>query len=302
LRKIVHRHADHNIAPTRAIRLFLASLMVIGLSACNNGEQKAPVETAGHSQDCGVVLNNEGWLAFSDVADRLAAGQTVPTADLEAFAKFPLVTSWRLSQAPNVPRVVNLTNWLSGAWGDERSIKGKQKLSGNRTNLVNSYRYSQAHAAQLNGMLAELATDERTCQLRQLAETWVAPERVPSPWVLNFLPTLPEIRVFEGEFFVDTGVLQAGGIDQTMHQLVSLLYRKQEAIAGPNPAELTGEVAIAESFRIMMNEGIASWIEQTLQVHFDENHWSLGRVNIVPEVFFTKTQETLSTLDDQKDF
>ena len=49
----------------------------------------------------------------------------------------------------------------------------------------------------------------------------------------------------EDNLLVDTGVLVAGGHDQAVHQMVSLLYRNFQTIPGPNPATLAGGDAVA---------------------------------------------------------
>lgn len=308
MRKIVHLAADHNNttgkAPGRSLAgLLLTGLLMLSLAAC--GQQEAgdtganKSSSAAQSQDCQVTVDTQTWDVFLDMANRMAAGQAVPHSELEAYAEMPKVTAWRQSQAPNVPRVLNLANWIEGAWWDELGKTGKKKTNSNRFALGRSYRYSQSHSEHINTLLAEFTDGERACQVRALAEAWVSPQNLPPSLVLNFIPAMPEMRIFEGEVFIDTGVLQAGGGTQTVRQIASLLYRNLESPEGINPMDFAGEEAIATCLQVMMREGVAGWIEQTTQISFDPKHPSLYKVKIIPEDFHHKAQETIASFELQ---
>ncbi len=146
-------------------------------------------------------------------------------------------------------------------------------------------------------MLANFVNGQAACQVRDLADLWLNPDSIPTPLVLNFLPAMSEIGIFEDEIFVDTGVLQAGGTEQTVRNIVTLLFRNLEALDGENPITVEGEQAVAEMFRVMMNEGVASWIEETVRLEFDHNHPDLYKVHIIPEDFFRKAQQTSDTME-----
>ncbi|MDX2474492.1 MAG: hypothetical protein QNL91_12370 [Candidatus Krumholzibacteria bacterium] len=301
MRKIVHLTTDHNIARAVTWPRLLIFLIALSLAGCGQQDKSDSAAGAGGAdktgQDCQITMNIAPWTAFADMTNRMAAGQEVPRAELEAYCELPAVTAWRQSQAPNVPRVVNMVNWIEGAWWDELGKTGKRKLNSNRVALGREYRYSQANGAEIDAMLAELATEARLCEIRNLADRWLSPGKVPTPLVLNFLPAMAEVRIFENEFIIDTGVLRAGGVDQTVQQIVTLLYRNLEAVPGDSPIEVDGEQAVAECLRVMMNEGVAGWIEQTTAIHFDRNHPSLYKVQIIPEDFFRKAQETAGNFE-----
>lgn len=289
--KIAHRSADHNTAAHRCGLALAAIAMLLTLTACSGGSQNTA------DQNCNVTVNTAGWTVFISLADRLAAGQTVPREELEAFGEVPVVAAWRASQAPNVPRVQNMANWLEGAWWQELGHTSRQKSNGDRATLGRSYRYSQSHSQQINALLAGYTDGEQKCAVMDLAKLWLDRDNRPAPLVLNFVPAIAEVRIHEGEIFIDTGLLYAGGADQANRQIASLLYRNLEAIEGESPLAVAGENAIAECLRIFVNEGISGWIEQSVHLHFNDDHPTLRKVNIVPEVFFDKAQETVANLN-----
>ena len=302
MRKIVHLTCDHNIARALVTALVLTAMLALGLAGCAQ-EDKSDTAAQNNSsdknaRDCQITVNAAPWTAFAAMANQMAAGHEVPRADLEAYCEMPAVTAWRQSQAPNVPRVGNMANWIEGAWWDELGKTGKRKLNSNRVTLGRGYRYSQENSAEIDALVAEFTSGNRVCEIRDLADVWLTPANIPSPLVLNFLPAMAEVRIFEDEIFIDTSVLRAGGAEQTVQQVVTLLYRKLEAVPGDSPIEVDGEQAIAECLRVMMNEGVAGWIEQTTAVHFDRKHPSLYKVVIIPEDFFRKAQETARNLEN----
>ncbi len=302
LQKIAHQTADHNIARPTGVGLILTGLLVLSLAGCGGADQadtSADNKSASSdARDCQVTVNTEGWTSFVVMANQMADGHAVPQEDLLAYAQLPVVSAWRNSQAPNIPRASNVANWLEGAWWDRLGKSGKKKANSNRRTLGRSYRYSQSHGAQIEQLLTEFTDGAQQCVINDLADSWISSENRPRPLVINFLPILAEVRTFEGEIFADTGVLQAGGADQTARQIAALLYRNLEGLQGQSPLESEGEQSVAECLRVVMNEGIAGWIEKTTDIEFDSAHPSLHKVHIVPEDFFTKTQETVRVFEN----
>jgi hypothetical protein len=281
--------------------LLVLTALLWGAMSCadrdETGAEQAQPAAGRKTRDCQVRVNSEPWTMFADLTGRLAAGQAVPRAELEAFGALPAVSVWRASQEPNVPTAARVGNWLAAAWREDISKTGKKKINSDRIAMGRSYRYSQQHRAEIDAQLREFTAGNRTCELRELAEAWLAPEQIPTPLVLNFVPAVPEIRIADAEIFIDTGVLHAGGTDQTLRQIAALLYRDLAAVPGANPIESDGEQAVAECLRVLLNEGIAGRIEQTTAIEFGTQHPSLARVKIVPEDFYRKAQQTVEKFE-----
>jgi hypothetical protein len=303
---ITHDAVRHNAAAAgstllRRGVLIVPSLVVLilALTACSRDagtEGKPSAQAANPGTDCALTTDAGAWTAFKEVADRAAAGEDMTREELDAFGDLPTVTLWRNSLQPDVPPAHRIGNWLEGTFWKELGREGNQKMNATRATLMRSYRYSLDHRDRIDERLAEL-TGPRKCEVAEMARFWIEPDLLPQPLAIHFLPAKAEIRIFEGSLLVDTGVVSAGSVDQVIHQMASLLYRKFQFVSGPSPIEQEGAEAVAHSFRVLMNEGLAGWIEQTLALEFDSRHPVLYKINIIPEDFFIKTRETIGLMN-----
>lgn len=296
----------HNAAPagialfvrTGLIVMFLAVLIVC-VPACSEEagtEGKPSAKSANQSSDCSLTTDTSAWTTFKEIADRIATGEDVTKEQLDAFGDQPTVALWRNSLQPGVPSALRVGNWLEGTFWEELGRTGKQKLSSNRVIFVRSYRFSVDNRTIIDERLAEL-TGPRKCDIAELTNYWIEPGLLPQPLAIHFLPAKAEIRIFEGSLLVDTGVVGAVSVDQVIRNMAALLYRKYQAVPGPNPMEVEGDEALANAFRVLMNEGLIGWIEQAVTLEFDSGHPVLYKVKIIPEDFFLKTQETIDLMN-----
>ena len=306
MRIITHDVVRHNVAPARArlfrrnalFVMFLAGLLLTA-TACSRDagtEDKPSSQSGDQSSECDLTTDISAWVAFEELADRIGAGENVPKEDLDAFGDLPSVTLWRHSLAPGVPDAHRIGNWLEGTFWEELGREGKQKMSDDRAIFMDSYRFSLDNRDRINQRLAAL-TGPRKCDVDKMARFWIEADKYPHNLAIHFLPAKTEIRIFEGSLLVDTGVVGAGKPDQVIRHMAALLYRKYQTIPGPNPIEVEGEEAVAHSFRVLMNEGVTGWIEQTLAFQFDSNHPELYKVRIIPEDFFLKAQEAIALMN-----
>jgi hypothetical protein len=198
--------------------------------------------------------------------------------------------------APQVPPVQRVGNWLEGTFWTELGRQGPQKANADRSEFGRSYRYSITQRDRIDQRIRELS-GPRKCDLQAQAEFWIEPANLPDTLTIYFLPAKAEIRVFEDVLLVDTGVVAAGSLDQIIRQMTSLLYRKYQYLEGPNPTELSGAAAVAQVFRIIMNEGLAGWIDRTVETHFALDHPTLAKFQVIPERYFTTAQKTINLLN-----
>lgn len=302
MRMITQDAAHDNEATSLAtlIHRILAVLLLLTVTACSQDGatgNKTASDEDGQSTDCKVTSDASAWSAFKELADRIAAKQPVSSEDLKAYGIQPSVTVWRNSFEPNIPPALRVGNWLEATFWDELGREGKQKLNPNRATFMRSYRYSLENRNLIDEYLAEL-TGPRKCEVADLAGFWIEPDRWPEEVTIHFLPARPEIRIFDGSLLVDTGLVGAAPPAQVIRSMAGLLYRKYQFIEGPNPIEVEGEEAVANMFRVMMNEGLASWIEMTPTLEFDPRHWKLSQFKVFPEQYFNKTQNAISLMND----
>lgn len=303
---ITHELAHHNGAVPRFARFSRSALIVmilIGLiltaTACSRDagtDGNSASESADQSSSCTLTTDTSAWIAFENLADRIGSGTNVSKKELDAFGDLPSVTLWRKSLGAPIPSANRIGNWLESTFWEELGREGNQKWSADRETFSRSYRYSLENRDRIDNRLAEL-TGPRKCEIDEMARFWVESDLLPDTLDIHFLPAKTEIRIFEGSLLVDTGVVGAGNSDQVIRHMAALLYRKYQTIPGPNPIVLEGEEAVAQCFRVLMNEGITGWIEQTATFEFDSNHPVLYKVKIIPEDFFLKAQEAIDIMN-----
>ncbi len=291
----------HNAPAVRAILFFGSVLVLLAMTMAGCLKEKGQKIMPADDQEkppvlCNLVTDASAWTAFKDLTDRITQNGDVSREDLDAFGTLPTVTHWRNSLGPPVPEAQRVGNWIEGTFWEELGRTGPRKMNADRSDFNRSYRYSLEHRDRIDQRIAEL-TGPRICEVRTKAEYWIESDLLPDTVAIYFLPAKPEIRIFEDALLVDTGVVGAGSIDQLLRQMTGLLYRKYQYLEGPSPADLEGGEAVAHVFRVLMNEGVTGWIDQTAVTEFDLEHPTLSKFQVVPEFFFIKTQEAVKLMN-----
>ncbi|MFN2370720.1 MAG: DUF5700 domain-containing putative Zn-dependent protease [Candidatus Krumholzibacteriia bacterium] len=267
-------------------------VLLLVAAGCGGGEQTsgagAGSAPAGDGA-CPVVVDASGWQAFGALAGRITGGEAVGEADLAALGEQPSFTVWRRSMAPAVPKPERVGNFVEEAFWTELGRTGERKANADRQAMGLSYRWSWDHRDRVDSLAAVVAGEPWRCGLLEHTRGWIDPERLTRPLTVHLVPGKPELRWHEGDLLVDTGVLVAGGPDQLQRQLAGLLYRNLAAQDGANPLAAEGDTAVAHVFRILHNEGIATWIEDLPHTYFNPIHPRLRRVMPVPQHFYQST-------------
>lgn len=296
---LLHNAAGSLAGRTGAVTLVLGLILLAG--ACG-GDDRSTGNRSGRqpsaAADCPVLIDTSAWTAFVELGNAIMSGQEYSPEELAAFGELPTLALWRDSMQPDSPSAQKIGNWLEGAFWEELGRQGKQKTNTDRKMFVRSYRYSYDNRAKIDAALAEFDGPAR-CRLDSLARFWIDPEALPDPITVHFLPARGEIRISGGSLFVDTGVVGAGSIPQLTRQMASLLYRNYGFLPGDNPVELEGAPAVAQAFRVLMNEGVTGWIEEATAMEFDPDHPQLYKIQIIPEEFFLKAQEAIGVMNRQ---
>lgn len=303
MRMITQDLAHHNVAHVLSQGMFrlLPILLLLAVTACSQDQDSESQQTTGEDHQaaaCDVTMDTSAWTDFKELADRIHAGEKVPREDLDAYGEQPAVTVWRQSMEPNVPPALRVGNWLEGLFWEDLGRQGKQKPSASKTIYMTSYRYSLENRDRIDERLAEL-TGPMKCDLAELTGFWIDPGKLPKNLTLRFLPGESEIRIFENSLLVDTGVVAAGSPLQIIRHMAALLYRNFQYVLGDSPLDKEGAEAVAHMFRVVMNEGYASWVEQTPFIEFDRQHPRLWKFTPIPEEYFSKTQAAVALLNHQ---
>ncbi len=286
-----HQHKEtptYGKAATFGGLLLLGILTLWGIAGCNTATtDQAPGDTQAVTTfpACPVTLDTSSWRVFVASGQKIMAGEIPTDTDLEAFARTPDCGAWRRSLAPLVPSPSRCGNWLAAAFMDKLGDRFPGKVSSDRRTMAATYRYSYDHQAPIDSLLVQLSTSNRLCQWFEKLPGWIDPENLPDHLVIATLPGRPEIRAQQDTILIDTGVLVAGGIDQTLAQTASLLYRQLQVPGADNPNRLRGEEAIVGSLLLFRNEGVAGYLENRSETYFRRDHPSLSRVNLRPQEF-----------------
>lgn len=303
MRMITHDVVHHNApSPARRAILGIAPLvLILALAACSGdaGKTDSGRTAAATGEDtCAVIIDASAWTAFKALADRVDAGEDVPREDFFEYSRIPSVTQWILSLDSRAPNADRVAHWAEGVFWEKLGRQGKQKRSQDRSSFMFNSNFSLDNRRLIDTRLEHLAGPGK-CELDSLIRYWIDPEKLPDTIALHFLPARPEIRIVEGNLFVDTGVLAAGSEGQVTRNAAALLYRSYQSIPGPNPMEVEGELALAHAFRILANEGVVGWIDKAAHLEFSKDHPTLFKVNLVPEEFFLKAQEAIGLMNRQ---
>ncbi len=293
---IVHDTPRHNVRPRfpAGLKTALALFLALALAGCggdsggdSGSEADKRTESAPAPSNCDAAMNTRAWDGFLTLAERLDGGEIPPAGDIQAWADLPVMQTWLESISHgNQTSTPHLDQWLEGAFWDKVGQGRKFKPTSDRRVFGDSFRLNYDLRQGIQERLNAYAAEDQPCRLLDLAGRWINQDRIPSPLVVYFVASKPELRSYHGHLLVDTSLFLASSTDQLNRQMVANLYRERQAMDGPNPLEIKGRPAVAHTIRLLMNEGIAAYIEDMPSTHFSEVHPRLADLNIVPETIF----------------
>lgn len=272
---------------------FVASLLVLVplgmlLAGCGDGQDQGKQAEAASARtvyaDSALVVDLRGWTDFRTLSQAIAAGEQPTAAAFDDLAHSRIFLDWSACADAEGADPARVGRWLENAFAADLQREVPRKINAERRRMGNSYRYSRDHVAKIDELLIPWTEPAFRADFLDQMGTWIAPDLRPRPLTLHFLPALPEVRNC-GAYFVDTGVLAAGGNRQLRRQLVAMLYRSlmvlPEIDAPDNP-----RAPVAAVLREILNQGVAVWIEQAPNTFFAPDHPELHDVVLVPEKFF----------------
>ncbi|MCP4574326.1 MAG: hypothetical protein GY838_18370 [bacterium] len=270
------------------------------LSGCGGEEESArdqstPAVTAA-ADGCAVTVDAEGWTAFVDLAGRIAGDDPVQRDELGGLGADPAWERWRASRDEPID-LRRVANWLEATFWTELGRTGTQKQHPARRLYAESWRWSWEHQDLITPRIAETRSD--AAELSTLVERWISPDRRPRAVTLTILPTLPEFRLVDDEYFIDVGFLAATPRDRLVGELIGLMFRNREFIPGEDPRTAAGAAAVAHTFRAMRNEGTAHWLEDTPHAHFFHDHPTFGDADVITVKYWEQALRAMVILDTE---
>lgn len=277
--------------------LFLLVALVTILSGCGGAadEQETAMKAEPGTEPtaaCDVVIDTSLWDVFDGFCKEYDEGREVSRDELSAFTALPALDEWKKSMTARVPNI-RLINWLDEAFHPDRP-GANRKPSKDRSIFARNYRYSWKHRLEIEELLADFRDEDWACKLLDNISFWLPEEQRPKNLHIVFLPSKAEIRVHEDYLFIDTAVVRAGNNEQLSRQMAGLIFRDRAFLEGPVASGLEGDLAVAHSVRMMMNEGIGALVERQIETVFKSDHHRLGKFNIIPEQYFSQGQRAIT--------
>ncbi len=297
MRKIAQPCRSHNASASRA-----ATCLVVGLGvafAGCQGTRPAKTTPAVHvAQRCALVVDTSGLDAFWSAADRLQAEPDTPAevvgAALEAS---PAWRRWRESYAPNVVSPAQLGRIVRAAVLGREGLPADELRKLTQRDTERSQAFTLAQRDRVQEFVTTVVAEETFCDVWTRVRPWIRPEVLPDTLRVDLLAAKAEIRLFEGHHLVDAGMALAGGREQLTRLLASVLYRKLEGLDGSSPGEVKGKAVLAETLRLVRNEGIVAYLDDLPTLFFDRAHPILGGVAPVPEDLCETARLNLQNLE-----
>jgi len=251
-----------------------------------------------HAGACPLATTTYGLRAFLDVGERLRQSGEPDVDAAMALAELPAWRHWRRSYEPEtIPREQLGLTVVASALGRE-ALPPELAAKRYRQDFLVNQAFVLDNRDRILSFLDDLEASEALCRVRDRVDGWVRPEAMPDTLKLDFLAFNPEIRLYEGRFSVDAGLAFVSGREQLVRLLAGTLYRKVEAIAGPDPGEVEGEAIVAQVLRALRNEGVACYLDDMPRLSFGNEHPALRDAAPVPERLCRKAHRALDYVDD----
>jgi hypothetical protein len=297
VRKIAQPLAAHN-ARARLAAVVALSVLALALAGCRETHSSAAASAPRAAHGCRLVVDTSGLAAFFAAAERLQAKPDTPAADVGAeLEDQPVWNRWRRSFEPEVVPPTQLGRVLRAAVFGQESLTQIEAVKLVHRDAARCQAFTLAQRAPIQAFVDDFVAQEAACGVWPLARAWIRPEALPDTLYVDLLACNAEIRRFEGHHLLDAGLAYAGGSEQTVRLLASVLYRQLEATPGSAPGEVAGDAVLAETLRVIRNEGIGAYIDDLPELFFSREHPTLSGASPVPERLCETARSNLQMIE-----
>ena len=303
-RRLHNESPRWHLAAVAAVALGLLPL-ALGCQPAKEGNGRGDADSVGSAEGasertvasgCPVVVTTSAYAAFLDLAQDLKSAGTFGDAAAGHLAAHPVYARWVRSFESLEITAHTLDSWVARAiLGRGYELPDQQRVPFPGTYASMEYDFDRV--GEITAVLDRFNAAETGCRALDLLDGFVRPGRLPDTLRVDFLAGNVEIRRFENHAMVDAGLALTLGQTQLAHLLASVLYQDIEFIPGSHPKDTSGAAAVYNTWRIVLNGGIAAWLEDLPNLYFGNDHPRLKNASPVPEPIFERAARTLADLD-----
>jgi len=312
VRMIYQARRRHNGSPrwhTAAVATVALGLgllpLALGCQPARDNNGRADTDSVGSSasahehaiaSSCPVVVTTSAYAAFLSLAQEVMSAGTFDDAAAGRLAEHPVYERWvRSFESPQIT-AHTLDSWVARAiLGRAYELPDQQYVPFPATYTCIKYDFDRV--ADITAVLDRFIADETGCRALDLLDGFVRPDQMPDTLRVDFLASNVEIRRFEDHSMVDVGLALALGQTQLAQLLASVLYQDVAFLPGPHPKEASGAAAVYNTWRVVLNGGVAAWLENQSNLYFGNDHPRLKNASPVPERIFGRAARSLAELD-----
>lgn len=268
------------IAAASAAALLAGLLLLCAGCGGESGRDAAPAPAAA-VDDTGprpIVFDTSALDAWLDLADRLAAGDDVPSEDFAALLAMPAYRAYTGQQKVKTfnPQQFEycLRDLFSPAgrdWAEaEGRVRSRVKAPGP---LEQNFTYLKLRRADIAAEIKRIAAPGAMTRIFDRAAGFIPETAWPDTVTIAMLAGLPTSSLpREGLVLLDAGLALAAGAENLPDMLAAHFYANLQPMPGPLAMDLDGPEALAATLRQLPQEAAFSWLHRYPEIMLDSMH------------------------------
>ena len=258
-----------------AIALIIPALMAAGCADKPAEEASIPSDNTGLRP---IVFDTTAMDAWLDLADRLAAGEEVPTTDFAATLALPAYAAYtaqkELKTFHPLQFEYGLRDLFSPTDADWAEASG---LTRNRIRtprlLARNFEYLKLRRAEIDSAILRICSPGMMAGIFERTEGYIPAEAWPDTLEIRFMVANPGTSILDdGVLLLDVGLALAAGADELPSMLAAHFYANLMPMAPPLAKDESGPTALAATIRQLRQEAVTAWLQRYPDVKLDSLH------------------------------